>query len=87
MKYENTGRFMRSLREDKGLTQREIAEAFKIHTQYVSNFERGTCPPPLKKTKKAFRRLKLTPETLTELKAVFLEDVVIDTQRMLAKHI
>ena len=57
--FPRTGRVLKSLREECGLSQAELAEKIKLGptgAQFVSNFERGLCMPPkhcLKKLAKA----------------------------------
>lgn len=46
-KFENGGEELKKVREEVlKLTQRELAEKFKVHPQMVSNWERGICSPP-----------------------------------------
>jgi transcriptional regulator with XRE-family HTH domain len=52
--YKNFGEAMRRIRRESGITQVELAEIADVHSQFVSNWERGLCaPPPL-----AFKRIK-----------------------------
>ena len=42
--------YLLKAREDKGLTQKELADKLGIASaQLISNWERGLCAPPLKK--------------------------------------
>lgn len=50
--YEEMGKYLRKLRKEKGLTQRSVSDALGYSSaQFISNFERGTASPPLKKLK------------------------------------
>lgn len=44
--FDNIGLFLKEKREEKGLTQTDVAKACKCKSQFVSNWERGMCSPP-----------------------------------------
>lgn len=44
-KYRHTGRYLRSLREAKGLSQHALTKGLEFTAQYVSNWERGATVP------------------------------------------
>lgn len=44
--YQNLGKLLQEKRITAGYTQAELAEKLKVHTQFVSNWERGICAPP-----------------------------------------
>lgn len=70
MKVKNTyeGRHLKLKRVELGLTQTQLSKKIKVHPQYVSNWERGKCPPPLAKYKKLVKLLKIDlNELLIEL--------------------
>lgn len=46
--FENIGSFLREKREERGLSQTEVAEALGVKPQFVSNWERGMSSPPLR---------------------------------------
>lgn len=46
--FENIGSFLREKREERGLSQTEVAEALGMKPQFVSNWERGMSSPPLR---------------------------------------
>ena len=50
MKYKNTANLVRSRRKKRGMTQSEISRIIKYeHSQFISNFETGSSPLPIKK--------------------------------------
>lgn len=55
MSYNNAGQVLKSFRSHLDITQKEMATRYKIHVQFVSNFERGLCLPPLKAMKKIYK--------------------------------
>lgn len=42
------GAFLREKREERGLSQTEVAEVLSVKPQFVSNWERGMSAPPLR---------------------------------------
>ncbi len=52
--YKKLGEFLKEKRVDAGLTQPALAQKLgEVHSQFVSNWERGLCAPP----SHAFQRL------------------------------
>lgn len=49
---KDLGRFLRALRKDSNLTQKDVAEHLGLSFQMVHNFECGICTPPLNLVKK-----------------------------------
>ncbi|MBX7231593.1 MAG: helix-turn-helix domain-containing protein [Bdellovibrionales bacterium] len=50
--HHNLGQYLREKRESAGFTQAQIAQRLGYSSpQFVSNFERGLCSPPLKNLK------------------------------------
>lgn len=48
--HQELGQYLKEKREEAGLSQREVGEALGYNgSQFVSNFERGLCAPPLAK--------------------------------------
>jgi transcriptional regulator with XRE-family HTH domain len=41
--FEHLGQFLKVARAESGLTQQDIADKVGVHTQYISNWERGLC--------------------------------------------
>lgn len=44
--------YLKECRIKKGMTQAELAKKLKIHVQFVSNIERGSCGVPRKRLKR-----------------------------------
>lgn len=58
--YSNLGDVLRKLREAVNLTQSDIALQCGVHSQFVSNWERGLCNPPQHCLKLLAKALKLS---------------------------
>lgn len=71
-----TGLILRKMRERAGLTQAELGNACEIHSQFVSNWERGICMPPKHALKDLARTLKLTNKDRVELRGAVFADAV-----------
>ncbi len=75
MKYSKTSRLIKTRREEKGVTQNELAKKIGYaHAQFISNFERGYSPLPLKKLYKIRKILSIDEIKLEE---TLIEDFVI----------
>jgi transcriptional regulator with XRE-family HTH domain len=47
VEFSNLSLFLKQQRIQKGYTQAELASSLKnVHSQFVSNWERGLCAPP-----------------------------------------
>lgn len=46
VEFQNLGQYLKVRRLSLGLTQAELSAKLKVHVQFVSNWERGTCAPP-----------------------------------------
>lgn len=45
--FTHLGNYLRNARMKREFTQRELSAKLRdVHPQYVSNWERGKCPPP-----------------------------------------
>lgn len=44
--FDHLGHYLKTKREDRGLTQTDVAKACSCKSQFVSNWERGMCSPP-----------------------------------------
>jgi len=78
--FKNMGTYLRQKRLDSGYTQSELASSLgDVHSQFVSNWERGLCAPPGHSLHKLIDVLKLSREKLVD---VMLEDsrVVIESK-------
>jgi len=65
MDFKNLGRFLAKKRLEAGLTQVDVSTSLGYDSaQYVSNWERGECPPPLNKLREVARVLKIAPEEI-----------------------
>ena len=48
--FHTLGNYLRKAREDNKMSQRQVADALGYTSpQFISNFERGLCSPPLNK--------------------------------------
>ena len=66
--HQNLGHFLRKQREEAGLTQFEVAKKLGYTTpQFISNFERGICSPPLKVLKNLVKLYKMPAQDVIDL--------------------
>jgi transcriptional regulator with XRE-family HTH domain len=66
--FHNLGIFLKQKRADAGYTQAELASSLgDVHSQFVSNWERGLCAPPGHCFQKLIDLLKLNREKLVEV--------------------
>lgn len=66
--HENLGQYLRDKRINAGLTQAEIASKLGYSSpQFISNFERGLCSPPLKNLKALVKLYKIDANELIRL--------------------
>ena len=62
MSFNATGEYLKHRRNELGLTQQEVSlEVGDLHSQFVSNWERGLCLPPEWAWPKLNKVLKLHP--------------------------
>ena len=60
------GEYLRIKRVDAGLSQKQVADKLKYSTpQFVSNFERGLCAPPMKALRVLIRLYDLNAAEFT----------------------
>lgn len=57
--FSNLGLLLKNQRIQKNLTQAELAAGIKVHSQFVSNWERGLCAPPSEKFQALINFLKI----------------------------
>lgn len=70
--FSNLGKYLKQKRLDAGYTQAELArELGNIHSQFVSNWERGLCAPPSYSFSKLINLLSLNREKMVD---VMVED-------------
>jgi transcriptional regulator with XRE-family HTH domain len=69
--YGQLGKYLKAARLKKKLSQAELAKTFRLHGQFVSNWERGLCAPPKHCFQKVIEFLELDRSTLVE---VMIED-------------
>lgn len=78
--HQNLGRYLRTKRVSSGLTQAEIADRLGYSSpQFISNFERGLCSPPLKNLKVLVRLYKIDAQELIRL--------ILDEQRQVLSSV
>lgn len=66
-KKNELGSYLRNCRKAAGLSQSEVGKKLGYSSaQFVSNFERGNCTPPLKALKTLVRIYNIEPEELIE---------------------
>lgn len=77
--HQNLGQYLREKRVNAGLTQAEIAGKLGYSSpQFISNFERGLCSPPLKNLKALVKLYKIDANELIRL--------IIDEQKNVLSH-
>lgn len=70
--FHHLGAYLKQKRVDSGYTQAELASSLgDLHSQFVSNWERGLCAPPGHSLHKLIDLLRLNREKLVE---VMLQD-------------
>lgn len=66
--FNHLGAYLREKRIDSGYTQAELASSLgDVHSQFVSNWERGLCAPPGHSLQKLIELLKLNREKLVDV--------------------
>jgi transcriptional regulator with XRE-family HTH domain len=62
------GKMLKQAREQQGVSQGELAKALGYSSpQYVSNYERGLCLPPMKKIKTIIKATNLDSQKVYEV--------------------
>lgn len=62
------GKFLKASRTNVELSQAEVAKKLGYNSaQYISNFERGLCMPPLKKLRKLILMYDIEPEVVYDM--------------------
>ncbi len=76
--FSNLGTFLKQKRIDSGFTQNELATKLgDVHSQFVSNWERGLCAPPNHSFQKLINVLKINKQKLVD---VMMEDSKISIE-------
>ena len=57
MSFENAGIVLKAYRKSIRMTQLELSKKSKVHSQFVSNWERGKCLPPVPVMKKIYKSM------------------------------
>lgn len=65
--FGNLGKLLKEKRMQLGYTQSEVGEKLAIHTQFVSNWERGLCAPPNHSFQKIISLFKLDRTQLADV--------------------
>lgn len=65
--FQNLGNYLKERRIRVGLTQLELSQELKVHTQFVSNWERGTCAPPSHCFQRALEVLEVDKDKVVKL--------------------
>lgn len=75
------GQYLREMRVSSGLTQAELAEKLgDVHTQFVSNWERGLCAPPNHCFQKLIDLLDLNRDKLVKV-------MVADSKKIISEKV
>ena len=76
--FSNLGTFLKQKRIDSGFTQNELASKLgDVHSQFVSNWERGLCAPPNHSFQRLINVLKINKQKLVD---VMMEDSKISIE-------
>ena len=78
--FVHLGKFLKAKRIEVGFTQSGLAQELgDVHTQFISNWERGLCSPPAHTFQKLVEVLKLNK---SKLAAAMLEDskIIIESK-------
>jgi len=66
--HQSLGNYLRDKRVEAGFTQSEIANKLGYSTpQFISNFERGLCSPPLKNLKALVKLYRISVDEIMVL--------------------
>ncbi len=75
--YKELGDFLAAKRTNAGLTQKEVSDKMGYSSaQFVSNFERGLCMPPLNKLKVLSDLYNIDPKELAEFILKFQKQIL-----------
>lgn len=75
--HQNLGVYLKQKRQETRITQKEVAKKLGYTSpQFVSNFERGLCAPPLKNLKSLVKLYRIQPEEIIDLIVKEQEDIL-----------
>lgn len=60
------GKPLRELRQEKNMSQGDIAKKLDVHRSYISGIERGVRNPTVKNIEKIAEALRVSPHTLLQ---------------------
>lgn len=78
MKFINTGIVLKSIRKADNQTQAEYGQKYKLHSQYVSNAERGLC---LYETGSMKKLIKDHPKFRSQILEALLKDEAVEYKK------
>lgn len=75
------GSKLKKAREDRKLSQLQVSKVLGYSSpQFISNFERGLCAPPIDKLKVLIKLYNLSAEDMIEL-------IMVEQERLLRKNL
>ena len=87
--YSQLGKFLKEQRVKSSFTQNEVSQALKVHVQFVSNWERGTCAPPAHCFDKLIDLLHINRQKIVEVMVIdakaAIEEKVFASKKKKAK--
>lgn len=79
--FHQLGQYLKEKRVESGYTQAELASRLgDVHSQFVSNWERGLCAPPSHAFQDLISILKLNRERLVEV-------MLVDSQKVIEQKV
>lgn len=84
--HQSLGNYLRDKRVEAGFTQSEIANKLGYSTpQFISNFERGLCSPPLKNLKALVKLYRIPVDEIMVL--IMKEQETVLRKALVGKHL
>lgn len=80
--FKNVGILLKEKRVVAGYTQKEVGDHVSLHSQYVSNWERGLCLPPRDVLKSVVKLLKVKQDEFFE---AVMKDQTIEVRNFTAE--
>ncbi|MCB0415459.1 MAG: helix-turn-helix transcriptional regulator [Bdellovibrionales bacterium] len=75
--YKTLGSYLKNKRVQTGLTQAEVAKKLNYASpQFISNFERGLCSPPLKNLKVLVKLYSISVDEILDLMLKEQEEIL-----------